>query len=511
MITTQTTNEILMMLPLISITFFSIIAIVLDPLSGKYKTPIYWFTCTGLITTALLSAYTLSQNDEKVFQIIQENSITKMMINYGGYAAFVDILFCLAGLMTLFATKQYLSKENSDYKEFYSLLLLSISGMMLIAHSANLLILFIGIEIMSVSFYVMSGFFRTNTRSVEAALKYFLLGAFATGFLVYGIAMIYGATGTLNINEIHLNITSLKSHSIYLTIGIGLLIIGLSFKIAVFPFHQWAPDVYEGAPTVVTGFMSTAGKSAAIIGLIIIAKGLFPLNEFQSLSELSSSSSIAINNNFHSITNNAQFILSLIAAATMLYGNIVALVQKNIKRMLAYSSIAHAGYLLMGVVSNNTYGWGGILFYLTAYLFMQIGAFVVVSIIEKDKEQNLNITDYSGLHKSKPFLAAMMALFMLSLAGIPPMAGFFGKYYLFLAAINAGFTWLTIVAVISSIISVYFYIGLIVNMYFKDAIGDGISTKTGLANISLIISTAFILILGIFPSYLLELTIKLFS
>jgi NADH-quinone oxidoreductase subunit N len=364
--------------------------------------------------------------------------------------------------------------------------------MMLIGHANNLLILFIGIEVMSIAFYVLSGFFRTNIGSVEASLKYFLLGAFATGFLVYGIALVYGATGSIEVVQISHFILYVSNPPMYLMIGIGLIIVGLGFKIAAFPFHQWAPDVYQGAPTVVTGFMSTAGKAAGMVAFIVVARSFIP---------------IFYSNDVKFDAEGVRIVLAVLSALTMLYGNIVALAQKNVKRMLAYSSIAHAGYMLMGIVAKTPHGWDAIVFYIITYLFMQLGAFVVISKVE-NKGENLELSDFTGLGKTKPILAAMMAVFMFSLAGIPPFAGFFGKYYLFVAAIETGYLWLTIIAVIASVISIYFYIGLIVQMYFKEAPEKEIETKTGGETITLVISLVALFVFGIFPSLLLNMIHK---
>ncbi|MCX6147566.1 MAG: NADH-quinone oxidoreductase subunit N, partial [Candidatus Kapabacteria bacterium] len=319
--------------------------------------------------------------------------------------------------------------------------------------------------------------------------------SFATGFLLYGMAMIYGATGSMDLTIISAKIVNGNINSQnYLTLGFAMILIGLSFKAAAFPFHQWAPDVYSGSPTVVTAFMSTAGKAAAMIAFIIVARSLMPYGIHDAQTLL--------------MTQKAQLVIAIISALTMLIGNITALVQKNIKRMLAYSSVAHAGYLLMGIVANNSNGWKGIVFYSSAYMLMQIGAFVVLSVLEKDTDKNLELSDYAGLSKKHPALAAMMTIFMLSLAGIPPMAGFFGKYMIFASAIQAGFVWLVIVAVISSIISVYFYIGLIVYMYFKEPVVE-LEGEAGSANIALYLATFGILFLGILPFLLDDLLTKI--
>ncbi len=485
-------KEFLFILPIISISFFATSAIVIDAFSKNNKNIGFGYSLIGLVITAVFSAYSVHLSVNSLIPFYHtESLITKGMITFGGYAAFFDVLFCIAGIMTIIASKEYMKRNYKEINEFYSLILLSISGMMLIAHTNNLLILFIGIEIMSISFYVLAGFIRTSLQSAEAALKYFLLGAFATGFLIYGIALLYGSTGNIDINTIGVYVNSGTKISLIFYIGLGLVIIGLSFKVAAFPFHQWAPDVYQGSPTVVAGFMSTAGKAAALIGFIIILRPMLTIDVYQgNLPKIFNSGTIKL-------------IIALISAGTMLIGNISALVQTNIKRMLAYSSVAHAGYLLMGIVANTAIGWDGIAFYTTAYMFMQIGAFTVVSILEKNHEGRLNLTDYSGLSKTHPVIAATMAVFMLSLTGIPPFAGFFGKYYLFAAAIESGYTWLAIVAVIASIISIYFYIRLIINMYFKEPAETEMTIEKSISYLTVGISTAGVIFFGVFPSIII--------
>ncbi|MBK9247088.1 MAG: NADH-quinone oxidoreductase subunit N [Ignavibacteria bacterium] len=478
--------DFLLSAPLLFLSIMATTLMVVDALIKKSTKITFTISWVTLLVTAILSALTLSQS----------GTAFNGMITLGSFGAFFDILFCGAGVLTLLAARPFMQREGLEQNEFHSLLLFAISGMMLIAHANNLLTLFIGIEVMSVCFYVLAGYTRSSVRSVEASLKYFLLGAFATGFLVYGMALIYGATGSMNYNEIFAAAGQPLRFPSLMMIGIGLLIIGLSFKAAAFPFHQWAPDVYQGAPTVVTAFMSTAGKIAAFSAFLPIVAIVSPAGGTK-----------------------LQLVLAVLAATTMLVGNISALVQSNIKRMLAYSSVAHAGYLMMGLVAESTMAFpetnlqhlsfnnslNGIQYYLTAYLFMQLGAFVVVSILEKNGEKNLELSDYAGLSKRHPMLAALMSMFMLSLAGIPPFAGFFGKYYLFVATIEAGYTWLTIIAVLSSIISVYFYIGLIVKMYFTDSVEDNQPvSETGIASISLVFSSVAIVVLGLFPPGLFE-------
>ncbi len=484
-----------LLMPLIMISALSVVAVIFDAV-WKNKSINFWLSILGLLATIAAAAYTMTIPTDSIEKVASGDLISRHQISFGGYSAYFDIVFCLAGLLTIVAAKPFIKREYNEYNEFYSLILFSICGMMLISHSSNLLILFIGIELMSIPFYVLAGFFRKSIFSAEASLKYFLLGSFATGFLLYGIALIYGATGSLDIKVIGTLIQQGEAIPIYLTLGIGLIIVGLSFKVAAFPFHQWAPDVYSGSPTVISGFFATAGKAAAIIGFIIVTKELiqFDIKSIQ-IAETS---------------RTAQMIIAFISAATMLIGNFTALVQKNVKRMLAYSSVAHAGYLLMGIVASNELGFTGIVFYITAYMFMQIGAFVIVSIFERNGNEKMSLDDYSGLYKSHPILAALMSVFMLSLAGIPPLAGFFGKYYLFAAAIKADFLWLTIIAVISSIISMYYYIGLIIQMYFKEQVYQPMESNVGIAKFTLAVTTASVIIFGIFPSLIVDLTFNFF-
>ena len=472
-------QDLLFTAPFTFLSVMAIIAMVLDALIVNSSRITFIFSAITLLISGILGISTFGLHG------IGFNG----MVTGGGFAAYFDILFSIGGLLTILTSRQYLQRENIEHDEFYSLVLFAVAGMMLIAHSNHLLILFIGIEVMSVSFYILSGYMRNNAKSVESSLKYFLLGAFATGFLVYGIALIYGSTGSMDYNQIALNINNnALNFPALLPVGVALIVIGLSFKAAAFPFHQWAPDVYQGAPTIVTAFMSTAGKAAAFAAFIPIVTVLMP-----------------------SAPVKLQMIFAVMSAATMLIGNISALAQSNIKRMLAFSSVAHAGYIMMGLVSGSQYGYGGIVFYLTAYMFMQIGSFIIVAILERNGEKYLELSDYAGLSKRHPVLAAFMKIFMLSLAGIPPFAGFFGKYFLFTAAIDAGFLWLTLVGVLSSIISVYFYIGLIVKMYFTEPEGQREDNEVGMSGLSLIITIAGVIVLGILPSGILSIASNLFN
>lgn len=461
-------------LPLIVIWLaLGVVGIVIQAFVRSDNTRIvYGYYIGTLVVTGLLAAATIRY----------QGTGFSGMVSLGGWAAVFDLLFCGAGVMAMLAAQSYLKRFGSELDEFYTMLVSSIAGMMLMAHARNLVVLFIGIELMSISFYIMAGFFRSRDKSIESAMKYFLLGAFATGFLVYGMALLYGATGTLDYNVMLTVVASgTAKFPALLALGAVLLTIGLSFKIAAFPFHQWAPDVYEGAPTVVTAFMSTAGKAAAFSAFLAVFSVMMPMVKGAAM------------------TSTLQLVLAIISAATMLIGNITAVAQTNVKRMLAYSSVAHAGYMLMGIVAGTSFGQNAVVFYAFAYTFMQLGAFIIVGLLEREDETSLSMSDYSGLYRKHGVFAAMMAVFMFSLAGIPPFAGFFGKYMLFYAAIESGFTWLTIIAVVSSVISVWFYLGLIVKMYFNAPQPETHEANAGLAGISLAVCTIAVILLGIIP------------
>jgi len=383
---------------------------------------------------------------------------------------------------------RFLKVEGFEHGEYYVLLLFATVGMMFMASAADLIIVFLGLETFSLAIYVLAGFFRTNPKSNESSLKYFLLGAFSTGFLLYGIALIYGATGTTNLKGIH---DFLRRADFFtdplLLIGMGLLIVGFGFKVASVPFHMWTPDVYEGAPTAVTAFMAVGPKAAGFAAFLRVF--LYSLSSLQT---------------------DWVWILWVLAVLTMTLGNIVAIAQKNIKRMLAYSSIAHAGYILVAMVAASELSTASILYYLLAYAFMNLGAFAVVILYGRKGEENILVSDYSGMASRYPLLAAGMAIFMFSLAGIPPTAGFVGKFYIFSAAVKAGYVGLAIIGVLNSALSVYFYLRVTVMMYMRSPEKEpagGLDFSPGMV-IALLITVFFTLQMGIFPAEYLNLARK---
>jgi NADH-quinone oxidoreductase subunit N len=467
--------DLFSILPVVFLAGLSIVVLILEAFIKKSAESSFWVSLFGISIDIVLTIASLPQRGVPFGN----------MVNQGGYGSFFSILFLSAAFITAVLSREYLKKSKAEYGEFYLLILLATLGMMLMAYAADLIIIFLGLELMSICLYVLVGFFRKRDKSNESSLKYFLLGSFAAGFLLYGIALIYGAAHTTNIQAIISILPILTTMKLF-WVGFGLIMVGFAFKIAAVPFHMWVPDVYEGAPTTVTGFMSTGAKAAAFSAFILIFA--YPL--------LSSS--------------NLRLALTVIAAASMLIGNIVAISQTNIKRMLAYSSIAHAGYMLIGLASLNLLGKEGILFYLATYTFMNLGAFGVISLLEKDEDKNLSLSDYAGLGTKRPYLAALMAIFMFSLSGVPPFGGFFGKYYIFLAAINADLTWLAIFGVLMSVVGVYYYLRVVVIMYFQDGGMESVPIPSFMSMAIITIAALVIIQLGVFPAYTLSIIQHLF-
>ncbi len=458
--------------PLLSLTTFGLLTLIVDA-TGKDKPVLsYWMSLIGVAVSLVLSFFNLGSG----------TPVFNNMILQGGYAGYCNLIFLSSAFLSIVLSKSYLERMQYHRGEFYILIVFATSGMMLMAGALDLIIVFLGIELMSVCLYVLAGFMRKKERANESALKYFLLGAFATGFLLYGIALIYGTSGTTNLIAISKFFPQLVQNSLFL-IGCGMLIVAFSFKVAAVPFHMWAPDVYEGAPTTITAFMSTGAKAAAFATFVAVFIRVFDIPG----TALSS-------------------VLALIAAASMIVGNVTAIAQNNLKRMLAYSSIAHAGYMLSGVAAGTADGEKGVLFYLIAYTFMNIGAFGIVSWVEQQEDKRLTFDDYAGLSARQPAIAALMSIFMFSLAGIPPFAGFFGKYYVFLAAVRADMTWLAIIGVLTSLISVYYYLRLVVLMYFREGEADVDGKVPVPAVLAVSLAAVLVIALGIYPSLILELT-----
>ena len=404
-----------------------------------------------------------------------------------GFSAYFNVIFILAALFTIIISMDYLKKSGVQRGEFYHIILFSTVGMMVMASANDLITLYVGLELMAMSFYILVAFRTDKSRSVEGALKYLVLGALSSGVLLYGIAFAYGATGSTNLIAMARGLQA--GPGPYLTLGFILIVVGFGFKVAAFPFHMWAPDVYEGAPTPVTALLSIGSKAAAFAAMLRVFLVAFPAVQPQ--------------------WSGALWILS---ATTMVFGAVVAISQKNIIRMLAYSSITHAGLILIGLLVYNDIGAAGVLYYFLVYLFMNMGAFVVVTHLRSDaggRRQGENISDYSGLASRRPVLALLMALFMFSLAGIPPTGGFAAKFFILSAAVKAQYYWLAGIGVASTVVSLFFYARVIFYMFMREP-GAGVEhPATGVwYNIVLIITAVGSVLLGLYPGPFLDLAIK---
>ena len=458
----------LSLLPTLILTIAGILVLFWDLWMQEEERPLLaWLGLTGLVLTGVVSFGLFGRNE----------SAFNGMLALDSYALFFNLIFCLAAGMTLLMSIDYLGATDIRPGEYYALILFATVGMVLMAAATDLIVIFLGLETMSMAVYVLAGIWRQRLQSNEAALKYFLLGAFASGFFLYGVALVYGATGSVQLGKVAAYVSEHGSSPLLL-IGVALLIVGFGFKVAAAPFHVWTPDVYEGAPTTVTAFMAVGVKAAAFAAFArVFLHTLGPIH------------------------GQWQGVLWILAALTMTVGNLTALVQNNIKRMLAYSSIAHAGYLLVAMVAGQDLGGAALMYYLVAYGLMNLGAFAVVLAVGRKGEPNEEFSDYAGLGFRYPALAMAMTLFMLSLTGVPPLVGFTGKFYIFSAAVKAGYVWLAVIGVLNSVVSAYYYIRVVVNMYMYEGekAPDLLSSRPALAA-AIIVAAVGTVVMGVFPA-----------
>jgi NADH-quinone oxidoreductase subunit N len=397
------------------------------------------------------------------------------MVAMDRLTAFATILVCIGSIFTCWLASTYLDELRIHHGEFYALLLLASSGMVLLVQSVDLVTLFMGIELMSIPIYALAGFARRDLRSNESALKYFLVGSFTSAILLYGMALLYGATGSTDFVQIR---QAFDASNLLAIAGLGLLVVGFAFKVAAVPFHQWAPDVYEGAPTAVTSYMAVAVKVSAFVALLRIAIQAFGPMDAR-LSDL----------------------FWVLSAASIIVGNVMAVIQENVKRMLAYSSIANAGYILIGLAVGTKEAYAAVLFFLLVYLFMNVGAFAVVITLATGGKDRDRYEDYAGLSRTRPTLAALLTLFVVAQAGLPGTGGFIAKFILFSAALKQGFVWLPVIAILGSAVSFYYYLRLPVLMYTRDPEGAAprMETSTG-EGLVLCTCAVAVLLLGLFPA-----------
>lgn len=463
--------------PEIVLCVFGILIMIADPFLGPAKQRVLgWVAFVGALT-ALSAVHLVAQDPGPAYNDL---------IRADTFSIFVHVIVIGAAALAILGSLDYLDQENIQRGEYYSLILFATAGMGILASANELVTAFIGLEMSSISTYILAGFRRRAVKSNEAALKYFILGSFATAFFLYGIAMVYGATGTTRIDLVagELEKMILKSGHIdpLAIVGLALIFVGLGFKVVAAPFHIYGPDVYEGAPNPVTALLASGPKAATFAVMVRI----FYVS-------------------FGTAGNFWFWAIWISAVLTMSVGNLAALVQTNVKRMLAYSSIAHAGYILVAFAAATVYGIAAVLFYLAAYALMKVGAFLVITHLGQRDEKRLDISDYAGLGAKQPLLAACFTLFLFSLLGLPATGGFLGKFFAFQAALDSRIVWLVVIAAINSIVGAYYYLRVVIAMYFWEPSKDYTPSKVAPAlALALIIAAVGTLYLGILPSHVLD-------
>jgi NADH-quinone oxidoreductase subunit N len=472
-------TEYAAIIPLTIVALSAIAAMVAEAIRRPgERMPIAGFGLIGSAGAALASVFLWNSNAES-FGVIRSDN----------FALFINIILCIVGVLTMLFSHETIERENLPAGEYYALTLFALCGMMMMAAATDLLVIFVALEVLSLAVYVLTGIRRASAASAEAGFKYFLLGAFSSAFFLYGIAFTFAVTGSTRLDEITGPLSQAASSPMSLVlVAIGLLAVGFCFKISAVPFHMWTPDAYEGAPTIVTAFMSTGVKAAAFAAFVRVF--LWPFDALQS-----------------------QWIpiLSVIAAVTMILGTVVGVVQTNVKRMLAYSSIAHAGYLLLGIIAANDAGRAAVLFYLLTYAVSNLGALGIVALLGSAEHQHDQLRDFAGLWRSRPGLAGLMTVFLLSLGGFPPLAGFIGKWYIFSAAVQQGHYALAIIGVLTSVVSVFFYLRIVVMMYMTEGAEAVRPRLPATAVAGLALATAAVFYLGVLPTKVLDLALASIS
>lgn len=467
-------GDFIRFLPEIILTLAATLMMVLDPLLSAR-----WPNAFGHLSIAALAAAVAASFNVAGYP----GTAFGGMLLVDGFATFFRVLVLSVGILTVMISYRFLNREGAETGEYHALLLFSIVGQCLMASANELIVIFIGLEISSIASYVLAGYLRDDKRANEAALKYFLLGSFATAFFLYGIAILYGLTGTTNLTAIRGALLAGPRSPAFVGVAAALMLVGLGFKISSAPFQIWAPDVYQGAPSPVTAFLSTGPKAAAFaIFLRIFATA------------------------FHSIGRTWEPLVWMAALASMTVGNFGALGQTNVKRMLGYSSIAHAGYVLVAVTARSATGIAAVMFYLAAYALMNIGAFAAVVHLAGKGERFQEVEDFAGLGQKQPFVAAMFTIFLLSLIGVPLTAGFFGKFYIFKAALDSGLVWLTVLGLLNSAVAAYYYLRLLVTMYMREP-GEAASVAEPVppgVRAALAIPALGTVLFGIFPGWVLD-------
>lgn len=460
-------------LPEIIISIYACIILVFEPFCPKeQRFQFGYFALSGILLTGITSYLILKLGGIYAFG---------GMFILDPFSTFFKYLVYIGSALTILLSMKYLDEEDIHLGEYYAFILLATAGMMIMVSSGDLITIYLGLETMTISLYVLAGFKRFEGKSIEASAKYFILGSFSSGILLFGISLLFGFVGSTNLAAVAAFIKSNSLLNPGLLVTMIFLVVGFAFKISAVPFHMWTPDVYEGAPTPVTAFMSAGPKAASLaVFLRVFIEALGGIQgEWTNL-------------------------LIVISIATMLIGNVLAIVQTNIKRMLAYSSIAHAGYALIGMIAGGADGTFSLMMYMMIYTFMNLGAFGIIILLHKGGFHGEEITDLTGLGKKYPFAAFMMLVFMFSLTGLPPTGGFIGKFYIFMAAVNHHFTYLAVIGVILSAISAYYYLRVVMVMYMKEPEKEYSLATSPAINIGLVATFLVILIVGVYPAPLIS-------
>jgi NADH-quinone oxidoreductase subunit N len=476
-------NDFYYLLPELVLTAGSLLLLALDALLGRQSRHVLAWTAVGTLAATAIALLPFAGANV---------TVARGLIAVDTFAFFFKIVFLFAALLAVLMSARYLEVEGARAGEYYFLILCSTLGMMIMAGGIDLVTLFIGLETMAVSFYILAGYLKPNRRSNEAAVKYFLLGTFSLGLLLYGMSLLYGLSGTTNLRAIATALAA-GGGGVVLALAVVLVVAGIGFKIAAVPFHMWAPDVYEGSPTPIAAFLSVGSKAASFAMLLrIFVEGL-PAFSAGGLGAI------------FSVPLGWTTFFYVLAVVTMTVGNLAALTQSNMKRLLAYSSIAHAGYVLIGVVAGTQRGVSATLIYLFVYAFMQLGAFAIVVMMRRRDAIGDELKDLSGLLFRHPFAASAMLVFMLSLGGIPPTAGFMGKFWVFGAAIEAGYVWLAVIGVLNSAISLYYYVRVIVYMWIKEESIGSMPVLSPAMAVVLTVAVVGTIFFGIYPAPLFDL------
>ena len=467
------TVDYIRILPGLVLSVFGILIMLVDPVlpEDSSKKPLGYIALVGVLASLAATAYQTGFYGDAFYGMVRVDT----------FSIFFHFVVLLVALVTILSSFEYLEVQRIKAGEYYALVLFATVGMALMSSAIELVLIFIGIEISSIATYVLAGFRRRAAESAESSLKYFLLGSFATAFFLYGVAMMFGATGTTNVYRIAEAISTQPSVIVYL--AVALMFVGLGFKVAAAPFHVWTPDVYEGAPAPVTGFMSTAPKAAAFAVLLRVLFAMDAPGWF--------------------------WMIWIAAVVSMTIGNVGALVQNNVKRLLAYSSIAHAGYLLVAFAAAKTTGISAAIFYAASYALMNVGAFAIVAHLAGKGERYVTLEDYTGLGRRSPLIASLLTIFLISLIGIPVTGGFFAKFYVFAAALQSNLVGLTIIGVINSAIAAYYYLRIIVYMYMRDERSEAVVAPmpAGLGA-AVAISVVATIYLGVLPNRVLDGAIR---